>query len=1410
MYSGLLTIFLFIACFSLPFIVETRLINGSDNNAINPIAGTPGQPFLRAISSLNFNQNFSPITSPTDFLGLNPSGPTTIKCTDSIPAGLYPMPRCISDVITKYNTPLYDVNASLSYRSFRKTGHFATFFGQYISFDITSSRNTNPTYPMFLPADDPFYNPNHNFTSSPYQLSVPFLPANRSAGNNDTNQATRNPLLSGINHVTPFLDLNNIYGISDQDAINRLRDTSTNRGKLKTSIINGQEFPPKNSSDGSYVWGTFSRAYSIFTLAIQTIWIREHNRLCDELYQKHGNTWTDEQYFQEARRWVIAFYQKAVAEEYVGAVLGRPLPAYQKYDPNLKPGVDTFFSTVTFRYGHNEYGDTLYDLSLNDIANLTILENLGLERVLWSMILQRQEEVDIFLADATKNVVNFDNNVYDLAAFDIIRSRDRGIPLYNVVRQYFGFPKAQSFADISNKSIIQKNLAKVYPNGIETVEAWVGVMSEDHLDGSNFGMVMNASMVTQYSYLRDSDNFWYENPEMFTSDERLIIRNTTLRDIIIRNINNSVNFPQNLWSIQPQMTLNNNEDSNYLTKIGSWSQYIVRYRVDLTYVYFKIQLQTSDGNGWFGMGFGPEDDGMKGAEFIIGIISNGNVTLGNYHSDVGGYHPPLRDDIQDPTLVPKFSMSNTKAVTVEFKRLLRPPGKKPITNDILAYSPNSNAFSYHQNNRMLFRVNFYSNEIGSATSANLQRFVRLIHGCGMFITWWAHRSIQLVGGISISAFGAAAIATMVQTKTPHACDSFWWKFAYYCWIAIVIATFIIFDFWWRVEGAFNQILCIKYKSFVEKTMMHAHINFEDYISLPEFTWDEINERVQRGAYLVVCDGLLVDMCNFYNVHPGGSQILLSVIGTDITNDFYKSHSDKIVEDIDCSKALLIPKDTTSRNYSSVLAKHMKHLRGAKIFQKKMSVAKFIDNINVRYYSREPMAQHAHSRFAIQKMATMVIGKVNEKVCEKGLVIPGDGSTCQNIERKSVEIDTKSIKFHRYKLTSKKMVNANFNYPVMSFTFSKVHQDGKVYTGKFLPGHYIEVQSRVNNQIVIRSYTPLKGYLSKSFIIYVKIYPRGLFSQHLNEQLIGYEIQARGPFDVCDRNKSYLASTMIEPLSPAQKKIIFSPKKLYTPYSRLIGALPTAKTSLLNPDSPDGCWDELYMIAGGTGITPMLQLIKHHLEQSMKQKNDNDKFVTYKRMHLLFGNRKIEDVIDGELLEDIALSSRGQLTVTYCLSEPPPDWGGLRGRINKQIIKEWMNLMQSTFLLTPNKSQMDILQSQSIRHNINMQRQNSSPILEPQSPFMQLQSEETLKISSNLQYMSETTLPLSIESKSSIIQSEQPDDIQNYEDCIIDVVPNLEPVFLSKKSSSLAINPDLANAEESYGLLQGKIIVSGPA
>ena len=35
---------------------------------------------------------------------------------------------------------------------------------------------------------------------------------------------------------------------------------------------------------------------------------------------------------------------------------------------------------------------------------------------------------------------------------------------------------------------------------------------------------------------------------------------------------------------------------------------------------------------------------------------------------------------------------------------------------------------------------------------------------------------------------------------------------------------------------------------------------------------------------------------------------------------------------------------------------------------------------------------------------------------------------------------------------------------------------------------------------------------------------------------------------------------------------------------------TAYNVLLNPNSSDGCWDILFMICGGSGITPMIQLV----------------------------------------------------------------------------------------------------------------------------------------------------------------------------------------------------------------------------
>ena len=75
-------------------------------------------------------------------------------------------------------------------------------------------------------------------------------------------------------------------------------------------------FPPIDDS-GNYIYGysaEFGR--NVFTDFFHILFVREHNRLCDEFFAIHGNNWDDETYFQEARRWVISFIQKITYYEY--------------------------------------------------------------------------------------------------------------------------------------------------------------------------------------------------------------------------------------------------------------------------------------------------------------------------------------------------------------------------------------------------------------------------------------------------------------------------------------------------------------------------------------------------------------------------------------------------------------------------------------------------------------------------------------------------------------------------------------------------------------------------------------------------------------------------------------------------------------------------------------------------------------------------------------------------------------------------------------------------------------------------------------------------------------------------------------------------------------------------------------
>src|SRR5262249_54520727 len=87
--------------------------------------------------------------------------------------------------------------------------------------------------------------------------------------------------------------------------------------------------------------------------ALQTLFVRNHNRIASELQAEHP-TWSDEQLYQEARKINIAEYQYITYTQYLPDLLGpNAMPAYSGYNPNVDPGIATEFSTVAFRFGHS-------------------------------------------------------------------------------------------------------------------------------------------------------------------------------------------------------------------------------------------------------------------------------------------------------------------------------------------------------------------------------------------------------------------------------------------------------------------------------------------------------------------------------------------------------------------------------------------------------------------------------------------------------------------------------------------------------------------------------------------------------------------------------------------------------------------------------------------------------------------------------------------------------------------------------------------------------------------------------------------------------------------------------------------------------------------------------------------------
>lgn len=109
---------------------------------------------------------------------------------------------------------------------------------------------------------------------------------------------------------------------------------------------------------------------------MHTIWMREHNRVANALYSIYGASKTDEFYYQEARRIVIAEFQHITYNEYLRVILGNmilvqlqsnysltnktqlnilgPKARFPKNNGPSNPAIYNEFAAAAYRMGHSQ------------------------------------------------------------------------------------------------------------------------------------------------------------------------------------------------------------------------------------------------------------------------------------------------------------------------------------------------------------------------------------------------------------------------------------------------------------------------------------------------------------------------------------------------------------------------------------------------------------------------------------------------------------------------------------------------------------------------------------------------------------------------------------------------------------------------------------------------------------------------------------------------------------------------------------------------------------------------------------------------------------------------------------------------------------------------------------------------
>lgn len=464
-----------------------------------------------------------------------------------------PSARVVSNIVCTEQSPKLNIN---------RLSDFIWAWGQFLDHEIDLTRDVGSPVPIKVPFDD---------KRLPAGGEISFKRSNFDPG---TGQSTPR---EQINEISAYIDASNVYG-SDKNRADALR-AKDGTGKLKTSasgsennllpIIEtigeeGLDNANPLKKEGFFIAGDIRVNEVTPLIAMHTLFLREHNRRCEQILAKKTRL-TDEEIYQRARRYVGALEQVITFKEFLPALLGQnAIRPYKGYKKDVNAGISNLFSTACYRFGHSMLSERIRvdndrgSLSLHELFfTPSLIKENGISPFLSGLAKQRMRNIDAQIVEAVRSLlfhVQEKEHPLDLAALNIQRGRDHGLPDYNTCREKLKLPRKKKFRDITRDAETAARLEVAYAGDIDAIDPWIGGLAEDHGKGSNVGQFIQEVLVDQFQRLRDGDRFWYENDNELALELKEVgetlssLKKRTLSDVI--KDNTDLKLPSDVFHVK--------------------------------------------------------------------------------------------------------------------------------------------------------------------------------------------------------------------------------------------------------------------------------------------------------------------------------------------------------------------------------------------------------------------------------------------------------------------------------------------------------------------------------------------------------------------------------------------------------------------------------------------------------------------------------------------------------------------------------------------------------------------------------------------------------------------------------------------------------------------------------------------